>query len=104
MGAHTDVRIFDASTPFDWTMRQGINCLRWHPHRTVFVAGTRDDEVIVIDGADPSVRRTVEAHAGDVRSLAFSPDGDRLLSLAQDGRRCCGALTTIWNPCRYDAR
>ena len=85
VGAHTDVRIFDASVPFDWTMRQGVSCLRWHPHRAVFVVGTMDGEVIVIDGADPSVRRTVEAHAGDVRSLAFSPDGDRLLSLAEDG-------------------
>jgi WD40 repeat protein len=85
VAAHTDVRIFDVERAPDRTPHAGVNCLRWHPHRPVLVAGTMGGEILVVDGTRPATRRTLPAHSGQIRALAFSPDGRRIASIAEEG-------------------
>jgi WD40 repeat protein len=86
VAAQADVRVFDLDVPPVDVPHQGVNCLRWRPHhRPELAAGSMDGELIVVDGTDPRVRRTRSAHAGQVRALAFSPDGTQLVTVAEEG-------------------
>jgi WD40 repeat protein len=85
VATHTDTRLFDLRRAPDSVSRAGVNCLRRHPSRGLFAAGGMDGELIFLSSTDPDVRHTFEAHSGGVRSLAFDPAGDRLLTAAEHG-------------------
>jgi WD40 repeat protein len=89
VGAHTnDLRLFNLSEPPDSTPDTlRINCVRWHPTRPLVVAGTTDGELAFVSTTDPNLRWTFPAHPRDLRSIAFSPDGQTLVSAAEDGLR-----------------
>jgi len=85
VATHTDTRLFDLSRDPDPMPRSGINCLRRHPHRGLFAAGGMDGELILFSATDLEVRHTFQAHSGGVRTVAFDPAGERLLTAAEQG-------------------
>jgi WD40 repeat protein len=85
VAAHTDARIFDLRRDPDSVTHPGINCLRRHPRRNLFAAGGMGGELIIFDPAEPAARHTFEAHEGGVRSVAFAPSDERLLTITEQG-------------------
>ncbi|HEV2636656.1 MAG TPA: hypothetical protein VGX23_16010 [Actinocrinis sp.] len=86
VAAQKDLRVYDLQRGAENESRHGVNCLCRHPNRDLFAAGGMDGEIILTKAADLAWRRTVEVFTSPVRSIAFSPDGDRLAVLADDGR------------------
>ena len=56
------------------------------PDGTLLLAGTQDNQMVLIDTADGTIRRSFEGHNGSVNAVAFSPDGATALSGGEDGR------------------
>jgi WD40 repeat protein len=56
------------------------------------VLGTRQPDVILWDAATGGMIHRLSGHTGDVDSIAFSPDGSRLVTTAAEDPR-----TIIWN-------
>ncbi|MBS0659987.1 MAG: protein kinase [Verrucomicrobia bacterium] len=77
-------------------------CVAWSPDGRALAVGAEDGTVLLAEGFPdrPAVRRFAAHHPGDpdheirrgVRSLAWSPRGDRLATGGWDG------LARIWNP------
>ena len=51
----------------------------------MMAAGNADGSVVLWDTGTDEIIRTIVAHRSNVYSVAFSPDGSRLLSGGQDG-------------------
>jgi WD40 repeat protein len=64
-----------------------INVLAFHPGGAQLVAGGGGDGALHLcrwDGKQLTTLRVLEHHKGAVHDLAFSPDGDRLVSIGDD--------------------
>lgn len=85
VATHTDTRLFDLGRDPGSVSRSGVNCLRRHPYRGLFAAGGMDGELIFLSAVNPEVRHTFHGHSGGVRTLAFDPAGERLLTAAEQG-------------------
>lgn len=85
VATHTDTRLFDLSRDPDPVARSGVNCLRRHPSQALFAAGGMDGELVFFSAIEPEVRHTFEGHHGGVRTMAFDPAGERLLTAAEQG-------------------
>lgn len=87
---------------FALTGHGAIWCLCWNPEGTQMAVGSQDGSIRIVQGIKltPKVR-SIQAHAGNlrnqdmrtgVRSLAWSPQGDRLASAGWD------SLVKLWDP------
>jgi WD40 repeat protein len=85
VATHTDTRLFDLSRDPDPVSRSGVNCLRRHPYRGLFAVGGMDGELIFLSATGTNVRHTFQGHSGGVRTLAFDPAGERLITAAEQG-------------------
>ncbi|MEV5411282.1 NB-ARC domain-containing protein [Thermopolyspora sp. NPDC052614] len=85
VAAQNDARIFNLEEPSATVRRFGVNCLRCHPYRGVIAGGGVDGRLILVDTARPDAPRVLDAHREGVRALAYSPDGSRLLTVAEHG-------------------
>jgi tetratricopeptide (TPR) repeat protein len=70
--------------------RDAVQCVAWGPGHAgssagLLATGSRDRTVKLWDPVTHQVLRTLEGHGAGVRSVAFSPDGRRLLSGGEDG-------------------
>lgn len=85
VSAHTEVRIFDVEAPINLVIQSGINCLRWHPTEDFLAAGSMTGDLVVVDPAHPADRQTYFMRSEGIRGLAFSPNGQHLLSITENG-------------------
>ncbi|WP_221349412.1 WD40 repeat domain-containing protein [Streptomyces beigongshangae] len=74
--------------------RRLVNCTAWNPVRHDVLATASADKTVAVwdlaeDGAGP--RRVLARHTDDVNSVAWLPDGERLVCVSQDGS------ATLWN-------
>jgi len=87
---------------FALTGHGAVWCLSWNPDGTQMAVGSQDGSICIVEGVKltPKVR-LIHAHAGTlrnqdrrtgVRSLAWSPQGDRLASTGWD------SLVKLWDP------
>ncbi len=56
------------------------------PDGTLLLAGTQDNQMVLIDTSDGAIRHSFEGHNGSVNAVAFSPDGATALSGGEDGQ------------------
>jgi WD40 repeat protein len=62
--------------------------------KTLAVAMFGDSSVQIWDSSTGKLRRRLEGHGGEVKSIAVSPDGKRLASASDDG------TTLVWDVAR----
>jgi len=74
----------------------GVSCVAVSPNREQAVVGQANGEMKLIDLLSNKVIRTIKSHTGSVSGVAFSSDGQHLLSGGQDQ---AGKLFTakLWN-------
>ena len=63
-----------------------------HPDGSPLALGTRDGRILIIETDLLTIRLDFDAHADAVTSLAWMPDGERLVSGSLDG------LVRVWDP------
>ncbi len=66
------------------THRRGIGPLAVAPDGRRLACGTIDGSIQFRDTATHRSLGTVQAHLGNIRALAFSPDGQTLISVGED--------------------
>jgi WD40 repeat protein len=54
------------------------------PDGQTIAVGLEDFSILLIDAIDLNILHTLTAHHGNISGLAFSPDGDQLLSASED--------------------
>ncbi|MFD0319332.1 WD40 repeat domain-containing protein [Streptomyces flavalbus] len=74
--------------------RRLVNCTAWNPVQQDVLATASADKTVAVwdladDGAAP--RRVLARHTDDVNSVAWLPDGERLVCVSQDGS------ATLWD-------
>ena len=82
------VRIYDVRSLQETVVLAGPNdvvyCLAVDPNERRLAAGTADGKVYVWDANDGRRLATIDAHAGWVEGLAFSPDANTLATAGED--------------------
>ncbi|CAM4516583.1 NB-ARC domain-containing protein [Nocardia ninae] len=71
----------DRAAPTD----TGLYCVAWQPSGSLIAAGSLDGELRVVRVGDGH-SWTREAHGGQIRGLAWCPDGTMLATYGEDGR------------------
>ncbi len=83
----TRVKLFDAFTArVETTLRcpQRALCSSWSPTQNELAIGNFDGTIGIWDVTTGSQRQVIEGHVGPVTSIAFSPDGQLLVSKSLD--------------------
>jgi WD40 repeat protein len=62
----------------------------WSPDGTIIALSGFDGKILLVSPADGKVLNTLEGHTLTVTDLVFSPDGNMLVSVSEDG------TTRIW--------
>lgn len=63
----------------------GLYAVSFLPNSRNLAAGTGDGDILIINGTNGKLVNTLKGHSRAVRSLAFSNDGKKLLSISNDG-------------------
>ncbi len=92
ISAGTDIRFWDVRTRRENALklspRAGVyNCLALSPDSRRFAAGGNDGRITIWDVASHQEVATLEGHREEVMELAFTPDGDHLVSASKDQLR-----------------
>ena len=78
---HADEMMLAEMTELDGEVR----CLAYHPGRNLVMAGGAvDGQIVVWSLSDYMVVTTIQAHDDNVNAVAFTPDGQRLISSGND--------------------
>ncbi|GGM24078.1 WD40 repeat domain-containing protein [Micromonospora yangpuensis] len=75
--------------------RRLVNAAAWHPTDAGVLATASADKTVAVwrlaDDEPPSLLNTLARHTDDVNSVAWLPDGERLVCVSEDGR------ATLWH-------
>jgi hypothetical protein len=71
--------------PSPVTVPGGVTCLAAHPTRSAYATGCRDGRIALIEN-EQMARDPILGHLGSVNWVAFSADGDEILTGGEDGR------------------
>ena len=74
---------------------ESVECLDWSPHDGYLAVGDDAGRVQVLDGVSGRVMRTIQAHAGTMHALAWSPDG-RQIATSPSTSGDSPAPVTLW--------
>ena len=64
---------------------RAVYCLAWSPDETMIVAGGNGDITVYDAGTLEILFQNVNAHAGRVNDVVFSPDSSQIVSGGADG-------------------
>mmetsp|Transcript_26712 Transcript_26712/g.67191 ORF Transcript_26712/g.67191 Transcript_26712/m.67191 type:complete len:379 (+) Transcript_26712:109-1245(+) len=78
------VEVEDLTAGFSVELDEAISAICVNPSGSTLAASSLDDEVLLIDVADGTVKRKLEGHSGGVNSLGFLSDA-LLVSAGEDG-------------------
>lgn len=95
------VLVWDISTPSSPVVlsklshRRLVNSASWNHYRKGILATASADKTVAIwdisDPASPQLVTVLGRHTDDINSVAWMPDGNRLVCVSEDGR------ATLWN-------
>ena len=90
--AGADIRFWDVRTRHENALKLspragGYDCLALSSDGRRFAAGAGDGRITIWDVASHQEVATLEGHQESVRQLAFTPDGDHLVSVSKDQLR-----------------
>ncbi len=81
-----DARTGNPRVDLDMGWRSSVDtCVAWSPTGATLAVPGRDFEIELRSAEDLAPLSTFASHSADVRSLAFSPDGQWLASASEDG-------------------
>jgi WD40 repeat protein/serine/threonine protein kinase len=87
-GLYTEVKLWEAGQPQPRRAlgnNTGVNTLAWSPEGATLAADCRRDKVIRCwDAASGDLQGALEGHRGLITTLAWLPDGKRLVSAGRD--------------------
>ncbi|MGH3328170.1 MAG: WD40 repeat domain-containing protein [Streptomycetales bacterium] len=70
--------------------RRLVNASAWNPVHPDLLATASADKTVAVwsvaEGQPPAVRATLARHTDDINSVAWMPDGERLICVSEDGR------------------
>ncbi|MGH3326582.1 MAG: WD40 repeat domain-containing protein [Streptomycetales bacterium] len=70
--------------------RRLVNASAWNPVHPDLLATASADKTVAVwsvaEGQAPAVRATLARHTDDINSVAWMPDGERLICVSEDGR------------------
>jgi WD40 repeat protein len=79
------IQIWDLEgKPIDKISQKGARCAAVSPNREWIAAGVGSDAIVWNLKTKQKVDSTLSGHSADITSLAFSPDGQRLLTASKD--------------------
>jgi len=92
ISAAEDIRFWDVRTRRENALKLSpragdYHCLALSPDGRRFAAGTSDGRITIWDVASHQEVATLQGHKESVRQLAFTPDGDHLVSASKDQLR-----------------
>jgi WD40 repeat protein len=70
---------------------KSLRCLAVHPNRPELAAGFSDHSIRILDTKNWAVKQEISAHTNSVFSLAYSPNGEQLITTGRD------AHLKFWN-------
>jgi WD40 repeat protein len=96
ISAGTDIRFWDVRTGRENALplsprAGGFECIALSPNGRRLAAGASDGRITIWDVASHQEVATLEGHQESVTHLAFTPDGDHLVSASKDQLRVWGA-------------
>jgi WD40 repeat protein len=93
--------IWDTTNPYHPRLlvrlrhRRLVNAAAWHPSHPDLLATASADKTVAVwriwDGTAPQLVSVLARHTDDVNSVAWLPDGERLVCVSEDGR------ATLWH-------
>ena len=103
ISAAEDIRFWDVRTRHETDQLNpsagGYGCVALSPDGRRFAAGASDGRITIWDVASHQELATLEGHKERVMQLAFTPDGDHLVSASKDQLRVWSAAS----PAQADA-
>ena len=92
ISAGPDIRFWDVRTRHENALKLGARageyfCMALSPDGRRFAAGAGDGRITIWDVASHQEVATLEGHNEAVKQLAFTPDGDYLVSVSKDQLR-----------------
>ncbi|HXJ56645.1 MAG TPA: serine/threonine-protein kinase [Verrucomicrobiae bacterium] len=92
ISAASDIRFWDVGTRHENALKLspragGYDCLALSPDGRRFAAGAADGRITIWDVASHQEVATLEGHEESVMQLAFTPDGEHLVSVSKDQLR-----------------
>ena len=91
ISAAESIRFWDVGTHHEnaprLSPRAGANCIALSPDSRRLAAGASDGRITIWDAASHQEVATLEGHKEELMQLAFTPDGDHLVSASKDQLR-----------------